>query len=283
VSLNRYPNTRYEVEGCIAVVTYDRPDRLNAMTAEMVDELLDVADRIDEDDDVRVAIFTGAGRAFCAGADMADDGAIFDRGQGEFDMAEHADGGGTLTRRLADCRKPLIAAINGAAIGMGLSTTLAMDVRLASDQARFGFVFAKRGLAPDAGSSWLLPRTVGMSQAAQWIFTGRVFDADEALRGGLVSSVHPADELGNAARRLAAQMCEGTAPVAVALTRRLLWRMQTGDLARAHELESRALFALGSGPDVKEGVSAYMGKRPPAFPLRVSAELPRLLAEWPAG
>lgn len=275
----------YEVDDGIATVTFHRPDRLNAFTDLMGDELMALLDDIDGDDTVRAVVFTGSGRAYCAGADLAGDGAIFDRGDApEFDMARHADHGGTIARRLLACTKPLVAAVNGPAVGIGASTTLPMDVRLAADDARIGFVFTRRGLVPESCSSWFLPRIVGISQAAEWIYSGRVFDAQEALRTGLVRSLHPRAELVPAAIALARSMVADSAPVAVAAARQMLWRMAgAADPADAHVLDSRGIFELGRGADAKEGVSAFLEKRPARFPLRVSSDLPGFVAELRGG
>jgi enoyl-CoA hydratase/carnithine racemase len=264
----------------IAVLTLSRPDRLNAMTVAMVEEIIDALDRIDADEEVRAAIFTGDGRAYCAGADLEGEGAIFDQSGATFDMDQHADGGGALSLRIFRSSKPIIAALNGAAVGIGLSTTLAMDFRLASSRARLGFVFAQRGLVPDACSSWLLPRLVGMPTAADWVYSGRLFDAAEALAAGLVRSVHEPDDLVAAATEFAHKLVERSAPLSVAVSRRLLWGMLDASLTRAHELESRALFLLGGDRDVKEGVRAFMEKRNATFPLRVAERLPQVLADW---
>jgi enoyl-CoA hydratase/carnithine racemase len=191
------------------------------------------------------------------------------------------DFGGVLVRRIYDCYKPVIAAINGPAVGMGASLTLAADVRLASNTAKIGFVFTRRGLVPESCSSWFLPRIVGISQAAEWIYSGRVFEADEALRTGLVRSVHAPEDLLAAADAIAHDMVDHSAPVAVALSRRMLWRMLgASSPAAAHEVESRGVFHLGRGPDVHEGVEAFLEKREPAFPLHVSTDLPGFVADW---
>lgn len=279
MSEKRYQSLRYRVDEGIATLTYNRPERLNAMTVAMVEEILEVLDAVDEDDEVRAVVVTGEGRAFCAGADLDGDGEIFARSGTEFDMARHGDGSGTVSRRLTEISKPVIAAINGAAVGMGLSMTLAMDFRLVSSTARLGFVFAQRGLFPDACSSWLLPRLVGMPKAAEWIYSGRMFDAHEALQGGLVQGVHEPGDLLGAATVLARSLVERSAPLSIAVARRLLWGVLDVPIERAHELESRALFRFGADADVKEGVSAFMEKRPAVFPLRVSERLPEFLAD----
>jgi enoyl-CoA hydratase/carnithine racemase len=264
--------------GSVAVVTFDRPDRLNAFTDLMGDELMAVMDELDAEDDVRAIVFTGRGRAFCAGADLADDGAIFDRGDAaDFDMAQHADYGGTLARRLYASTKPLIAAINGPAVGIGASLTLPMDVRLMADTARIGFVFTRRGLVPESCSSWFLPRVVGISTALEWVISGRLVDAQEALATRLVRSVHPVAEVLPAAIEIAERMTEHSAPVAVALARRMLWSMLgAADPIDAHVLDSKGIFTLGRGPDAHEGVRAFLEKRSARFPLRVSTDLPAL-------
>ena len=275
----------YVVDDGIATVTFDRPSRLNAFTEQMGDELMAVMDRLDADDAVRAAVFTGRGRAFCAGADLEGGGAIFDRGDAEhFDMAEHADYGGTLARRLFDATKPLIAAINGPAVGIGASLTLPMDVRLMADDARIGFVFSRRGLVPESCSSWFLPRIVGISTALEWVMSGRIMDSAEARDAGLVRSLHASGDLLPAARALAHELTDHSAPVSVALSRRMLWRMLgPATVADAHEIDSRGIFALGRGPDAREGVAAFLEKRAADFPQRVSRDLPEFFDTWPVG
>jgi enoyl-CoA hydratase/carnithine racemase len=263
----------------IALVTLDRPERMNSLTYRMADELIDAVDRIDADDDVRAAIVTGRGRMFCAGADLEGD--TFEppaeAGTDAFSLERHADGGGRVTLRIFDSVKPFIAAINGAAAGFGATLTLPMDVRLCADTAKFGFVFVRRGIVPESCSSWFLPRIVGMATAADWVYSGRIFQAEEAYRAGLVSSLHPGEELLDAAFALARTFSEGTAPVASALSRRLLWRMLTvAHPAEAHEYESRALFALAGSADEREGIASFLEKRPAQFELRVSTDLPAI-------
>jgi enoyl-CoA hydratase/carnithine racemase len=276
-----YETISLDRDGAIATITLDRPDRLNAFTEAMLEELVDAFDRTDADDDVRAVIFTGSGRAFCAGADLGRGGETFRRDEEPFSLERHHDGGGLLALRLFDSAKPLIAAVNGPAVGVGVTMTLPMDIRLAADGARFGFVFAKRGIVPEACSSFFLPRVVGIAQAAEWVFSGRVFDASEALAGGLVRSVHPADELLQAARALAARFADGTAPVAVAIARRMLWRMLAdGSPANAHAIDSEALHFLGASDDVREGVESFLEKREPVFPLRVSRDMPEFYERW---
>lgn len=260
----------------VATVTLDRPDRLNAFTARMADELLDVLDRTDADDDVRAVVLTGSGRAFCAGADLGSGGGTFDH-TAEEDPAAHRDTGGRVALRVFASRKPVIAAVNGAAVGIGATMTLPADVRLASTTARYGFVFARRGIVPEAASSWFLPRLVGISRALEWATTGRVFDAAEALAGGLVRSVHEPDALLPAAHALAREIAENTAPVSVALTRQMFFRMLGAEHPMAaHRLDSRLMGLRGASADAAEGVTAFLEKRPAVFPDRVSTGLPDL-------
>ena len=272
----------YDVADHVATITLHRPDRMNAFTEQMRTELLQAFDRTDADDDVRAVVVTEAGRAFCAGADLAEGAKTFDaEALGSTDDVEtHRDGGGTVTLRIFESTKPVIGAINGAAVGVGATMTLPMDVRLASTSARFGFVFARRGIVPEAASSWFLPRVVGISRAMEWVATGRVFDAEEALAGGLVRSLHAPDELLPAARALAAEIAEHTAPVSVALSRQLLWRMLGADHPyAAHRADSRAIYLRGRSADAAEGVTAFLEKRAAAFPDKVSDGLPDVLGE----
>jgi enoyl-CoA hydratase/carnithine racemase len=286
-----FQHITYEVADRIATVTLRRPDQLNAFTPRMCGELLEVFDVIDADDDVRAVIVTGSGRAFCAGADLSSGGATFDAdvqghaaGSPEAKAADRAvprDGGGLVTLRIFDCTKPVIAAINGPAVGVGITMTLPMDIRLAADDARMGFVFARRGITLEATSSWFLPRLVGISQAAEWAYTGRVFPATEALEGGLVRSLHPKDELLAVARGLAGEIVANTSAVSVALNRQMLWRMQGANHPmEAHRADSRAIYEMGRSADAVEGVTSFLEKRPPAFSLKVSEDLPDLFPEW---
>lgn len=273
-----YTQIRYEVADHIATITLHRPEQLNAFTGTMMREVIDAFDRVDADDDVRVVIVTGAGRGFCAGADLSGGGETFSRGGSDEipeDVGIPRDGGGLVSLRIFECKKPVIGAINGAAVGVGVTMTLPMDIRLASEHAKFGFVFARRGIVPEACSSWFLPRLVGISQAAEWCYSGRVFPAAEALSGGLVRSVHPADELLPAARAIAAEIAENTAPVSVALTRRMLWTMLgAAHPMEAHRVDSRGILARGRSGDAREGVVSFLEKRPAVFPDTVSADLP---------
>ena len=269
----------YDVAEGVATITLDRPDALNAFTRTMMDELITAFDEVDADDDVRAVVVTGRGRGFCAGADLSS------RGGGTFSYDEseqvHRDGGGLVTLRIFDCLKPVIAAINGPAVGVGVTMTLPMDIRIAARGAKLGFVFARRGIVPEACSSWFLPRLVGISQAMEWVTTGRVFEADEALRGGLVRSVHEPDELLDVAYGLAGEIAGHAAPISVALSRQMLWRMLGEDHPMAaHRIDSRAIQATGRSSDASEGVSAFLEKRPPAFSLRPSRDLPDFFPWW---
>ena len=277
-----------EVSEGILTITLDRPDRLNAFTTEMQGDLIAAFDQADEDRSVRCVVVTGRGRAFCAGADLSAGGGSFDdaAGNGAGDGSAsprraRRDGGGMVTLRIFGCTKPVIAAINGPAVGVGVTMTLPMDIRLASESARFGFVFARRGLVPEAASSWFLPRVVGISRAAEWCFTGRVFGADEALAAGLVRSVHPEGELLDAAYALAREIAASTSPVSVTLTRQMLWHMlgEPHPMA-AHRVDSAAIETLGRGADVREGVTSFLEKRPPQFPSRVPDDLPPFTPWW---
>jgi enoyl-CoA hydratase/carnithine racemase len=276
-----YEQILTDVADGILTITMNRPDRLNAWTPTMARELMSAFDRADADDDVRVVIITGAGRGFCAGADLISGGDTFDpRRRGSADGVPR-DNGGQFTLRTFDLTKPVIAAINGPAVGVGATMTLPMDIRLAADTARMGFVFARRGIVPEACSSWFLPRVVGISRAMEWVATGRVFGAEEALQAGLVRSVHAGDELLAAARELAAEIVENTAPVSVALARRMLWTMLGAEHPMlAHRADSRAMFYRGQSADVVEGVTSFLEKRPPKFTDRVSDGLPDILPGW---
>jgi enoyl-CoA hydratase/carnithine racemase len=270
----------YEVEDHVLTITLNRPERLNAFTPTMGRELIEAFDAADADDDVRAIVVTGAGRGFCAGADL-------ERGGSTFDWSErHAageevprDGGGRISLRIFDCLKPVIAAINGPAVGVGITMTLPMDVRLAAAGAKIGFVFARRGIVPEACSSWFLPRIAGISQAMEWVATGRVFSAEEALAGGLVRSVHAPEDVLGAARDLAREIAGNSAPVSVALARRMMWTMLgASHPMEAHRADSRAMFARGRSADAIEGVTSFLEKRDPNFSDRVSDGLPDILA-----
>jgi enoyl-CoA hydratase/carnithine racemase len=264
----------------ILTITLNRPERLNAWTAQMGAEMRAALDRADADDDVRAVIVTGAGRGFCAGADLASGGDTFDYTKREI-QGPARDNGGELTLRIFASTKPVIAAINGPAVGVGATMTLPMDIRLAADDARMGFVFARRGIIPEACSSWFLPRVVGISRAMEWVATGRVFSAQEALEGGLVRSLHPKEELLDAARSLAREIAENTAPVSVALARQLMWRMLGAEHPMlAHRADSRGMVARGQSADAAEGITAFLEKRAAVFPDRVSDGLPDVMPGW---
>jgi enoyl-CoA hydratase/carnithine racemase len=273
----QFTEIRYDVADHVLTITLDRPQRLNAYTPTMQRELIEAFDRADADDDVRVVVVTGAGRGFCAGADLEGGGGTFDWRERQTGAEIPRDGGGQLVLRIFDCTKPVIAAINGPAVGVGITMTLPMDVRIAAEGARLGFVFTRRGIVPEACSSWFLPRIVGISQAMEWVATGRVFDADEGVAAGLVRAVHPADELLPAARALASEIAQNAAPVSVALARRMLWTMLGADHPMAaHRADSRAMFARGQSDDAREGVTSFLEKRDPRFTDRVSGGLPEL-------
>src|SRR3954471_8142338 len=275
----------------IFTITINRPDKLNALNTLMIRELIDVFDRADADDAARAIIVTGAGRAFCAGADLSTGARTFDRearadrpqvpngpdGQPDLSHENARDGGGRITLRIFNCRKPVIAAVNGPAVGIGVTMLLPMDVRIASTEARFGFVFSQRGIVPEAASSWFLPRIVGIAQALDWCYSGRVFPADEALKGGLVSRVVAPGELIATARAIARSYSEKTSAVSVALIRQMMWRMLgASHPMEAHRIDSRAMFHRGRGADVKEGIASFLEKRAPRFTNTVSGHMPDL-------
>lgn len=278
-----FSQIRYEVSESIATITLHRPEKMNAFTGVMMRELLEVFDIIDADDAVRAVIVTGEGKAFCAGADLSSGARTFDDGDWSSPSDEHVrrDGGGQVTLRIFACKKPVIAAINGAAVGIGATMTLPMDVRLASDSARIGFVFTRRGIVPEACSSWFLPRVVGISRAAEWVYTGRILPAQEALAGGLVRSVHAPDELLAAARSLAREIADNTSGVSVALSRQMLWRMLGASHPMdAHRADSRGIQMRGRSADAHEGVTSFLEKRPARFSDSVVDALPDIFPEW---
>jgi enoyl-CoA hydratase/carnithine racemase len=269
------------LEEGIATLYLDRPDSLNAIDPLMEREFLLAFDALDADDAVRVVVVTGRGRAFCAGADLTPGGAGFDvarraRERGTEEVGDvPRDGGGLMALRIYDSLKPVIGAINGAAVGAGATIPLAMDFRLGSQRAKFAMVFARRGMSPDAAASWFLPRLVGISQALEWMISGRFFAAEEALQGGYLRSVHAPDDLLPAAYALAHSLISESAPVSVALTRQLLWRMLGAEHPmEAHRAESRAILARAGTPDSDEGVAAFLEKRVARFPLSVTGDMP---------
>jgi enoyl-CoA hydratase/carnithine racemase len=287
-----YATILTDVSEGIMTLTLNRPDKMNAFTSEMMSDMIAAFDEADADDAVRAVIVTGAGeRAFCAGADLSAGSATFDYAKradpgdsqaavlpdGSIDVTHEAarDAGGRLTLRIFNCKKPVIGAINGAAVGIGVTMQLPMDFRIASSTARFGFVFARRGIVPEAASSWFLPRLVGISQALEWCYSGRVFGAEEALKGGLIRSVHEPEDLMTAARNLAHELTIESAAVSVALTRQMMWRMLgASHPMEAHKLDSRAIWSRGAAGDSKEGVSSFLEKRTPAYPDKVSTDMP---------
>lgn len=290
-----YTEIQTEVKDQILTLTLHRPEKLNAFTATMMRELIDVFTKVNDDDGVRVVVVTGSGRAFCAGADLSAGADTFDstkrtdrpeRDAGPADSADLSDervrdGGGRVTLAIFECLKPVIAAVNGPAVGIGATMQLAMDIRIASESARFGFVFSRRGIVPEACSSWFLPKIVGISQALEWCFSGRVFNAAEALQGRLVKEVVPAEQLLPRAYELAAEIRDNTSPVSVALIRQMMWRLSALDHPMAaHKVDSRGIYVRGASADVREGVMSFLEKREPNFPDKVSENMPRYFPWW---
>jgi enoyl-CoA hydratase/carnithine racemase len=273
-----FQEIRYEVADGVLTITLDRPDRLNAFTPTMGRELIEAFDQADADDAVRAVVVTGAGRGFCAGADLGAGGSTFDWREREAgDSGVPRDGGGQVALRIFAALKPVIAAINGPAVGVGITMTLPMDVRIAASGTKIGFVFAQRGIVPEACSSWFLPRIVGISQAMEWVATGRVFSSEEALAGGLVRSLHDPSDVVGAAQALAGEIASSAAPVSVALARRMMWTMLgASHPMEAHRADSRAMFARGQSADAREGIESFLEKRPARFSDRVSDGLPEL-------
>ena len=280
----KYESIRYDLNDRVLTITLNRPEKLNAFTAQMCIELLDAFDKADADDAVRAVIITGAGRGFCAGADLSTGGDTFDNAsQGGADTLEtHRDGGGLVSLRIFESKKPIIAAINGPAVGVGITMTLPMDIRIASTAARMGFVFARRGIVPEACSSWFLPRVVGISKAAEWVYTGRVFGAEEALAARLVSKLVAPDQLLPAANAIAREIADNTSAVSVTLSRQLLWRMLGADHPmEAHKVDSKCIFWMGRSPDAYEGVTSFLEKRPARYSMKPSTDLPPFYPWWP--
>jgi enoyl-CoA hydratase/carnithine racemase len=294
VATTAFRTIRYEVAGPVATITLDRPDRLNAFTHRMCVELLDALDLVDADPEVRAVVVTGEGRAFCAGADLSGGESTFDAsgsgsapgtgagtGSRSGALDPRRDTGGLVALRLFDLTKPVIAAVNGPAVGVGATMTLPMDVRLASTEARFGFVFAARGIVPEACSSWFLPRVVGIQRALEWCYTARVFPAAEALEAGLVRSLHEPGDLLGAARGLAAEIAEQSAPVSAALTRQMMWKgLTAAHPMAAHRVDSPGVEHTGSGADAREGISAFLERRAPRWTQRVPGDLPDWFPWW---
>ena len=278
-----YEHIELEIADGIATIWMNRPDKMNAFTELMRYEIIDALDHTDADDDVRAVIFTGRGRAFCAGADLSSGEGTFSRGGSDI-MGRNGvprDGGGTVSLRIYESKKPVIGAINGAAVGVGVTMTLPMDIRLASTAAKFGFVFSRRGIVPEAASSWFLPRLVGISQAMEWVASGEVFPAEEAMAGGLVRSVHEPDDLLPAAYALARKLTESSSAVSIAVARKMLWRMLGADHPMAaHKVDSRGILERGRSEDVKEGINSFFEKRAPQFPDKVSDGLGTIFSDW---
>ena len=277
-----YSTILYDVDESILTITLNRPDILNAFNTSMLSEIIDALDRADADDRIRCIIFTGAGRAFCAGADLSAGGKTFNADARD-DKADgpHRDGGGRLTLRIFECKKPVIAAINGPAVGIGATMTLPMDIRLCSSNAKIGFVFSRRGVVPEACSSFFLPRVVGVSKALEWCYSGRVFPAEEALSGGLVRSIHKPEDLLADAKHIARELVENTSAVSTALIRQMMWKMLGADHPmEAHKIDSRGMYFTGKSADAKEGIESFLEKRPAKFPLEVSKDMPPFFPWW---
>ncbi len=280
----------YDVKDGVATITLNRPDKMNAFTGQMMLDMIAAFDLSDADDDVKAVIVTGAGaRAFCAGADLSAGGKTFDYearddrpDRGAKDSLDYLrDGGGRVALRIFDSLKPVIAAVNGAAVGIGVTMQLPMDIRIASTTAKFGFVFSRRGIVPEACSSYFLPRLVGIQTALEWCYSGRVFTAEEACARGLVRSVHAPEDLLSAAHAIAREIIDNTSPVSVTMTRHMLWRMLGADHPmEAHKIDSRAIFQRGKQADAREGVTSFLEKRPPVYPDKVSSGMPEVFPWW---
>jgi enoyl-CoA hydratase/carnithine racemase len=276
-------HVRYEVSEAVATVTLDRPEARNTVTYRMIEDLLDVFDTVDADDDVRAVVVTGNGRFFSAGTDISGDAEGFAPGSPDFEPLRGTgrDIGGELSIRIFDCTKPVIAAINGTAVGIGVTMTLPMDVRIAADDARFGVPFVRRGIVPESCATWFLPRVVGVARAIDWAVTGRIFPAEEALAAGLVRELVPAAEVLGRAQEVAIEIATQTAPISVALTRQLMWKLLgAAHPMEANRLESLALAAVQRGPDTAEGIASFLEKRAPHFTQRPSQDLPAFYPWW---
>jgi enoyl-CoA hydratase/carnithine racemase len=275
-----FEQIKYEIEDHIATITLNQPDKLNAISSIMINDMIKAFDMADEDDDVRVVIMTGAGRGFCAGADLSGGGWAAPEALAGLEE-KHQDGGGLVSLRIFNMIKPIIAAINGPAVGMGLTMTLPMDIRLASETAKMGMVFTRRGIIPDGCATWFLTRIVGVSQAMEWIMTGKVFPAEQALKAGLVSQLLPPEKLLPTAREIAAEIADNTSAVSVALSRQMLYRMLGADHPmEANKIESRYLPFMFRSPDCQEGVNSFLEKRPPKFKMKPSKDLPDSYPWW---
>ena len=280
-----YQDIRYNVANHILTLTLHRPERMNAWTLRMKDEMLHALARANADDDIRVIVVTGEGKAFCAGMELVrPEGNIFgyDIPQGdELNINEIRDSGGELSLALYNSNKPVVAAINGAAVGIGITMTLPMDFRIAAEGAKLGFVFSQRGIVPEACSSWFLPRVVGMQQALEWVLSGDIFTAEEGKEAGLIRSLHPKESVLEAAYALAEKLMRKSSPTAVALARKMLWRNPNFDHPmHAHQIDSRLMYITSERMDGRDGFGAFLEKRDPVFTAKVSSDLPET-PFWP--
>ena len=279
--MTKFKTISTEIDNNVLLLTLNRPKIMNAVNETMIEEIITAIDDADENDNVRAIVFTGAGKAYCAGADLSSGDKTFDWSKKEKSNGIHRDGGGRVTLRLFDCKKPIIGAINGAAVGFGATMQLPMDIRIASEKARFGFVFSRRGVVPEACSSWFLPRLVGVSKALQWCYSGEVFSAKDAHEAGLVSEIVGENELIDRAKQIASQFIDSTAPISVALIRQMMWKMLGANHPmEAHKIDSRGIYFLGQGADTKEGVMSFLEKRQPVFPGKISQDMPDFFPWW---
>jgi enoyl-CoA hydratase/carnithine racemase len=276
-----FANILYELEDGILTITLNRPEMLNAFNGGMMSDLMAAFDQADEDDDVQAIVITGAGRGFCAGQDLSAGEKTWEGHEERLAETELGDGGGELSRRLFRSLKPIIVAFNGPAVGVGITFTLAADIRIAAPGVKLGFVFAARGIVPEGCSSWFLPRLVGISKALEWCYSGRIFQSEEALEAGLLRSIHDKDELLTAARDLAKELVSGSSRISVTVLRHMMWRMLGApDPINAHWVDTAGINALATSPDAKEGINAFLEKRNPDFPGRVSTDLPDFFPWW---
>ena len=279
--MNKFNSLETSVKNKILTICFNRPEKMNTFSGELLKEIFEALDIAEKDDEIRAVIFTGSGKAFCAGADLSSGEDTFDMSDKKNSSDVKRDTGGILTLRLFNFKKPLIAAINGAAVGVGVTMTLPMDVRISSDKAKFGFVFAKRGIVPEACSSWFLPKIVGISNALQWCLSGRIFQPQEALEKGLVSEITNEDDLLKRAEEIAADFVNATSSISVTLIRQMLWKMLGADHPMdAHKIDSRGVYYLGKSGEASEGVLSFLEKREPNFPGKVSKDLPEFYPWW---
>jgi enoyl-CoA hydratase/carnithine racemase len=276
--------TLYERKDGVVLITLNRPEHLNAFTPVMREELIGLIAEADQDEAVRAVVVTGAGKAYCAGADLSSGGSAFNRTHQDgktVSISQHRDGGGRTALAFYNCRKPVIAAINGPAVGVGITMTLAMDIRIAAEDARIGFVFARRGVVPEACSSWFLPRIVGISKAAELVYTGRIFRARDEAHSGLFNHVLPQPEVLPKALDLAREIADNTAPVSVTLSKAMLWHgLGEADPQSAHLIDSRCFYWAGGQKDAFEGVQSFLEKRLPRFSMKVPGDLPDFYPWW---